>query len=334
MSRPVILFRADGDTQTGLGHLVRSSALAEMLSDNFDCWLMYQRCPTNLLNEWQNATYNRVVAVPQEGVGEVEWLIQFAHSQATVNGIRPIIVLDGYNFTTNYQSAIVTAKLPLVCIDDIHACHFMADVVINHAGGVTEDQYSAEPRTKFLLGPKYALLRPPFRSTQNYGLNLQAKQGFVCLGGADPPNATLQVVRKIVKLFPDYSLQVVVGAAYNHTNQLNHFAAGNNTEINIHHAINAITMADVMRSSAFGVTSPSTVSFEYLSVGGALYLLPIADNQASIYRYYISNGLAFSYKDFPVGVPRLKDSLKARSNLFDGNIQQRYLKIFTTLVNI
>jgi UDP-2,4-diacetamido-2,4,6-trideoxy-beta-L-altropyranose hydrolase len=40
MSKPVLIFRADADNQMGTGHLIRSSALAGVLSNDFDCKLI------------------------------------------------------------------------------------------------------------------------------------------------------------------------------------------------------------------------------------------------------------------------------------------------------
>jgi spore coat polysaccharide biosynthesis predicted glycosyltransferase SpsG len=44
----------------------------------------------------------------------------------------------------------------------MHAHHFVADAVINHAGGIEASRYSVEPYTQLCLGPAYALLRKPF----------------------------------------------------------------------------------------------------------------------------------------------------------------------------
>src|SRR4030095_2375161 len=73
-----------------------------------------------------------------------------------------IVVLDGYNFKTTYQQQIKSKGCKLVCIDDIHAYHFVADVVINHAPGIDAKQYSCEAYTQLYLGTKYVLLKKIF----------------------------------------------------------------------------------------------------------------------------------------------------------------------------
>ena len=334
MLKPSVVFRADGHASMGLGHLLRSAALAEMLTGPFACYLAYRYCPDSLLQQLsgQFAGIQRLACV--EPGEESQELVRYARSVPTGN-TPPIVILDGYHFNTDYQRTITLAGLPLVCIDDIYAYHFVADIVINHAGGVQASQYSAEPYTKFLLGPQYALLRAPFRDGKVARRDPEPKEIFVCLGGADPPNATLDVVQQIVTIFPEYTTQVVVGAAYCHMESLSTFVGNCSSTVKVHHGIDAATMASLMSGTQYGITSPSTVSFEYLSVGGILYLLPIADNQTAIYRYYTSEGLAFSFEtDFPVeDNVRLARSYTNRAALFDGKIQQRYREAFATLIS-
>ena len=42
-----------------------------------------------------------------------------------------IVVLDGYHFDTNYQTKIKQKGCKLVCIDDLHDKHFVADIIIH-----------------------------------------------------------------------------------------------------------------------------------------------------------------------------------------------------------
>ncbi|MCP9236760.1 UDP-2,4-diacetamido-2,4,6-trideoxy-beta-L-altropyranose hydrolase [Lewinella sp. JB7] len=325
MGKPVVIFRADGHAEMGLGHLIRSAALAEMLAPDFACYFAYRHCPAGLSDQ---------IAVSCSGTHllESDEPTEFLRYAEGVGNGPVIVVLDGYHFGTAYQRSVIDAGHRLVCIDDIHAYHFLAHVVINHAGGIRPEDYSAEAYTRFCLGPRYALLRKAFRDTSPVRAALPNKSGFVCLGGADPPNATLTVLEECGVECPDYTLDVVIGAAYAHRDVLDQYLAASNARVRLHHGVSAEEMARLMADSDFGITSPSTVSFEYLSVGGTLYLLPIADNQADIYAYFVSGGLAFSFEDdFPVSQDRILGSREKRALLFDGNIQHRYRQLFTEL---
>ena len=45
----------------------------------------------------------------------------------------------------------------------LHAQHFVADVVINHAPGLDSSQYQTEDHTQLCLGLSYSYLDPSFK---------------------------------------------------------------------------------------------------------------------------------------------------------------------------
>lgn len=246
-----------------------------------------------------------------------------------------IIVLDGYRFNTRYQSNVKQKGCHLVCIDDVHACHFLADIVINHAVGFDRDGYSGEKYTKFFFGPAYALLRKEFlEAAKTRSANFLKKEIIVSLGGADPTNETLNVVNQINagNLFRGYKLNIVIGAAYQHYEELVKFAKTNTAlQIALHQAINATQMVELMRRAEIAVCAPSTVTFEYLSVSeGKLFLVCIADNQKEFYNYLTSKKVALDfYTSFNDRVDQTE--LTKMKELLDGNQDLRYSKIFAEL---
>ena len=68
------------------------------------------------------------------------------------------MVLDNYFFTTDYQRAIKHKGCRLVCVDDMHDKHYVADVVINH-GQTNPALFDVEFYTRLCLGFDWALLR-------------------------------------------------------------------------------------------------------------------------------------------------------------------------------
>ncbi len=305
-----------------------------MLSSAFPCYLAFRHLPFDLRPELTQPYHASLDLSDIRAAEETDAILTWGRAQGVMApNCTIIVVLDGYHFDTAYQAKWKESRIPLVCIDDIHTHHFVADVVINHAGGVTPDDYSAEPGTKFCLGPRYALLQRPFRTRVPAQIAAQDDRIFICLGGADPPNATLSVLQKCVSVFPASSFEVVLGGAYLHEEELVHYLDRTKADIRLHRNLTAGAMADLMRESHSGITSPSTVSFEYLSVGGLLYLYPIADNQASIYTYYLREGVAFSFTDsFPVLDPeRVAESIERQTRLFDGHSAERFLDLFHSL---
>src|SRR5690606_30136060 len=167
-----------------------------------------------------------------------------------------IVVLDGYHFQTEYQRIIKNTGCKLVCIDDIHAYHFVADAVINHAPGLISDKYSGESCTKYFLGLKYALLRKPFRTLPNEK-NYQNRQEnvFICLGGADPYNDTLKVVKRCESAGILNTFYVVIGPAYNFKDELYEYVKSSKLDIELLFNVSAEKIAQCMQRCKYAITS-------------------------------------------------------------------------------
>jgi len=323
-----VIFRADGNSQMGLGHVIRSLALADMLRADFECHFMI-RNPLPTLKEQILAVCASIIELPETEAHESE-------SQAIAANYldgSEIVVLDGYHFRTAYQQILKKKGCKLVCIDDIHAYHFVADVVINHAGGVEASDYSAEPGTRFCLGLDYALLRRPFLQAAKQRDFAEGRDAiFICLGGADPKNDTLKVLQKCEQLPEVPTCYVILGGAYPHRAALERFLEKSSLIVELLSNLNAEEMVRYMQRCSRAITSPSTIAYEYLSVGGELYLHQIADNQVDIFTYFTVEGLAFDFGDFPVQNARLiKTLLQTQGQKMTGQSDKSLLAVFKTL---
>ena len=328
MPRPQVLIRADGDARTGLGHLVRSLALAQALAPRFEL-VFATRCQLPAVLS-EIAAVAQLTSIPPEVslADEVRWLAERHPSVA-------LVVLDGYQFDEGMESALRAAGRKVVTIDDVHARPFAADLVINHAGGLSPADHQAAPYTRFALGPSYALLRPEFlaaaRAPGPPGGRLD--EVLICLGGADPNDDVSAVVKRALDLFGGAVLQVVLGAAYRWRDSFLAFALPHGPQIQVHTGITAPEMLGLMRRCATAILSPSGVAYEYLSVGGLLFLHPIADNQRSMFRFMIGDGLAFPFADaLPDAAAVARAQLHQRA-VFDGGSGGRLLDAVAALLD-
>lgn len=169
-----IYFRADASATIGYGHFIRTLALADMLKDDFDC-TFFTCHPTS----YQVSEIEKVCpfVTLQEETHYDDFLSYLQGDE--------IVVLDNYFFTTDYQRAIKEKGCRLVCIDDMHDKHYVADVVINH-GLTDESLFDKEDYMQLCLGYDWALLREPFlRPLPIRHSNKNASSVTVCFGGSD-----------------------------------------------------------------------------------------------------------------------------------------------------
>ncbi|HNP77306.1 MAG TPA: UDP-2,4-diacetamido-2,4,6-trideoxy-beta-L-altropyranose hydrolase [Cyclobacteriaceae bacterium] len=318
-----IYLRADGNKMIGLGHVHRLLALAEMLAHNFDCYFAIAE-PSDSLRELIGKYCKKIIDIPAN-----DWhgLDEFA---SYLSG-REIVVLDGYQFNLAYQSVIKAKGSRLVCIDDINAQAFSADVVINPSGGVNQRDYSLPEGCFFGSGPAWALLKSQFRiALPNEWESKRTGNCLICLGGADPNGVTLIALAECMK-HEFISIHVVVGSAFQQWEKLTGLKESVDSNVILYRDVTPEELTEIMRNCGVAVCSSSGVAYEYLSVGGELYLIQTADNQASMNRFLISQGLAFSFSEMPVS---REEVLKSRANqlsVFDGKIEERYIKLFKRL---
>ncbi|EAY32000.1 UDP-2,4-diacetamido-2,4,6-trideoxy-beta-L-altropyranose hydrolase [Microscilla marina] len=292
MPKPIIYFRADGNSQIGLGHIVRSLALADMLCDNFDCIFLVQTPSEALQNQitekHQLIAFENTDDYINEAKNIAEKLLHNAH----------ITVLDGYNFKTEYQKIIRSSGCKLVCIDDLHAWHFVADVVINHAGGIHPSKYSCEPYTKLCLGTEYALLRQPFlKAAQQLRKREDLSKVFICFGGADTHNLTEKTIKACLEVDRLTEIHVVTGSAYTEQKALKKIVS-TNKKLYFYQNLSAREMAALMAQCDLAVAPASSISYELCCVGIGLVLGTYAANQQGIFNFLIENQLAIPLGGF------------------------------------
>ena len=335
-----IIFRADGDDKIGTGHVIRSLALAKMLMSDFQCCFLIQEPPEPVIYEIKTSGLELIVLAKSTNYLE--------ESQYIINNIcssDDIIVLDGYNFDTKYQRVIKDKGCKLVCVDDKHKHHFLADIVINHSEGIRPSDYSKENYTKLYLGFDFALLRPPFLKLAKGGVGKVKKTNEVltCIGGADPLNLT----EKILKIFKSIDLIekifVITGGSYKFQNTLESQGDAK-TEFLKH--LTADQMAFYMGKVSLGVFPSSGISLEAVASRLPFVTGYFIDNQKKTYRAMVTNQLAIGLGDFTLlsyeeGRTKIMDALKSVKRLsniitnqmrfLDGNSNLRLVDIFKAL---
>ena len=334
-----LLFRADGNAQIGMGHVMRCLALAQMLGRSFR-FAVVQPAPevVHLIEEANGAV------VPLATDDAAEFL--------AVVSPDDIAVLDGYSFDETCQRAVRERAKALVFIDDLVAGHQVADVVINHAGGITQIDYDAEPDTQFCLGPHYALLRPEFLQPDT---NKPPADGmiFVNMGGADPDNTSLTVLKAIQQVDPALPVDLVLGPFHPDRAAIEAFQ-DQLPDLTILLNLSAAQMVNKLRQCNLAITACSTIAYEVCAVNRPLIAIVTADNQDRLAQFLSDEKLALSV-NFPTLLTRLTpvvslenmlklaiqgfqfspdaalDTLANQRRFFDGRSPNRFRALFNGL---
>lgn len=282
MDKRTIILRADGGPTIGMGHFIRTLALAEMLNEHFYCVYATRKPTTYQISEIDKVCNSRI-DLPEDD----------SHFQLFLEKLKgnEIVVLDNYYFNTDYQRAIKAKGCKLVCIDDLHDKHFVADIVINHAEGIDPKNYSTESCTKLLLGYEYALLRSNY-SEEHDSNKMKDYSCLIMIGGADP----LGLTDKFVSYLRNYNfakpVAVVGGANSSLTEQSDSF--------HFFSQLSAREIKDLMNASEFAILPASTVAIEACALRLPFICGYFIDNQEEIYKGIKSNNLAVCIDDLIV----------------------------------
>lgn len=316
----------------GLGHVVRSLALAEMLHPDFTA-LFAIREPTPALAQQIKESNAELLALP----AAASELAEAQQLMAVLAGKIQAVVLDGYHFSTAYQR-VLRQHAPLVCLADYPALPFVADVIINPAGGVAEKDYAKEKYTQLYSGPAYALLRAPFlaAATQKRSIG-EGRRFFLNLGGADPENHTQKLLQELVQPPGMENIAVVVGSAYRYLNELADFCAAY-PQVTVHAQLSAAAMCRLMQTCQAAILPPSSVAYEWCAVGGPLFLVRTASNQKNLEQFLLQQQLAYAFADFQQLLPAVlagpinQPAVDRQRLYFDGQSPGRLRKIFHQLL--
>lgn len=260
---------------------MRCLALAEMLGDGFERRLAIVDPDAVLVTMLAD---KRITVVPLLTNDVAEFSTSIEPDE--------VVVLDGYSFDEAYQRTLKRRVTTLVFIDDFCDGYQVADVIINHTGGITEYDYQAEPYTQFFLGPRYALLRPPFFGI--FGPTPEDGAVFVSMGGADPQNVSLQVLESLRVAFrmhgKAFPVRLVLGLFHPNRPVIEAFAQ-TMPELTILSNLSAQQMADELKQCRLAITACSTVAYEACASGRPLIAIQTAENQSGLARFFTEHSI-------------------------------------------
>jgi UDP-2,4-diacetamido-2,4,6-trideoxy-beta-L-altropyranose hydrolase len=274
-----LLIRADAGPAIGVGHVMRCLALAQQWQTaggvvRFACAAL----PETLRERLKQQACD--VSLIDETPGSERDAEDTARLAAKCDA--KVIVVDGYAFDASFRRQLSHAGCRLLLIDDGAACnHQHADWLLNqNLSAAVQPNYDDPQNPLWLLGPRYALLGRQFHANQKSPRHLprQANKILVTLGGADPPNATLQVIEALSSPeMGDFKAVVVVGGSNPHRASLEASAASAPGRIRL--TFDARNMALHMAWADIAVAGGGSTLLELACLGVPALLILIAENQ-------------------------------------------------------
>ncbi|KPL07238.1 hypothetical protein AMJ86_05120 [bacterium SM23_57] len=275
----VLLIRADAYAGIGIGHVMRCIALAQAWQEIdgkcvFASALISPDLTARLKSE--HIDVEHISATP----GSEDDALLLRELANTCNA--EWIAVDGYAFGADYQHIVKKTGLPVLFFDDNgHAEYYFADIVLNQNLHADKSLYSdKEPYTKLLLGPEYVLLRRDFLQWREWKRSIPTvgKKVLVTMGGGDPYNVTLKVIRALqdIKL-AGFEVRAVVGITHPYLGVVQ--TEAKQAQIPIQLIQNPENMPGLMAWADLAVSAGGTTCWELAFMGLPAVLIITAENQ-------------------------------------------------------
>lgn len=280
--RAALVVRADGDETLGLGHLMRTSALAMAWRARDGAAHLIGRCPRQL-HERFTANGVDVHDIP----GRTTDLTDLDATTALLASIgenwlaRPWVVVDRSKCDARYVERLRELGCRVVQLDDRGDCdHYVADVVINASLVASSLPYPSRAGTLVLAGPSYALLHRSVVgwATQPKHVPDSAHRILVTFGGADPMNATATVMHAIRRAeIPGAEIVVLVGAANPRLHELQQIADQGGPAIRV--LSDVADIGELMSWADMAISAAGGTLWELACIGVPTCLIPIVADQ-------------------------------------------------------
>lgn len=340
MPKTKVYFRTDANPEIGMGHLVRCSALASMIKDEFEIGFITKNTPDTVLKKFLPQSYKTIKA------GEDEFA---SLSENEILDSANILVLDNYAFDADYQNEIKRSGVKVVYIDDLIGFNYNVDVIINQAENIKETDYKTRTKVKFCLGTQYLLLREPFLKAATSERHLKKIESvFVSFGGADMDNVSQKAVKALLK-FPQLKNIHVLSSSVNENIDKWKSEFNNSDKVKFHSDLSAEDVCELMQKCELALGPCSNLALELCSIGIVFITGTTASNQDNYYKALTGNSAVLGIGKWQdLSEQALFDKLnsvmvydekdlswfvKNQRNYIDGKSGQRLLEVFKQLVN-
>jgi UDP-2,4-diacetamido-2,4,6-trideoxy-beta-L-altropyranose hydrolase len=297
MPPTTLILRADASIAMGTGHLMRCLALAQAFQDKAGpdqsgpCIFAMAESTAGAEERIRREKFEVVILAASPGSPQdAAQLVDLAVARHA-----DWVVLDGYRFDVEYQRRLKAAGVKLLVVDDTgHAGAYAADLVLDQNVHATEDFYARrESYTQLLLGPRYALLRREFKPWRSWRREVApvARKVLVTVGGSDPDNVTLRVIRAL-RLISEHNLEatIVVGGSNPHGHDLEQEVQGGGSALRL--VRDVPDMPQLMADADVAISAAGITTWEMCSLGLPAVLIDVAENQTPGARELDRQGIA------------------------------------------
>lgn len=285
-----IAVRCDLGKSIGYGHAIRCLALSQAAIDDGIDVTFFMNCTNDYFSRLLNQESISLVSIPGEPGDESDLLSMVSHLKESS---YDWIVLDGYNFSLNYQTKLVETSTNLLFLDDCaHLKLYKPDLLLNQNPYASEKLYDDRTSSisqQMLLGSKYILLRRLYKNHERQELNPEPPpiNVLVSFGGADPDGATKTILKYLqgCENLTD-EIVVVAGSGCDDLDTINALSKKLSADL----FVDVENMKNLLSRVDLAICGGGSINYELAYMGVPTINLVLSENQVKLSRYLDTEG--------------------------------------------
>lgn len=265
ITEPSLMIRADGGAIIGMGHLMRTSVIAEKLKEYINVsYVCNQKYKEGI--RWLEQKGYKVYRFEEEEI--LEKMIKIPAYG---------VLTDNYMIDDEYIKKIKSTFKVVGYIDDNVLKDYKADFIINQNFGAEELKYKTH-KGVYMLGGRYLLVRKNFRQAIPIKINESVKNILLTVGGSDSDNFTEKILEWVKDL--PYKFNVIIGPMFPYEKSLKKkFKQYKNIVF-----YNQPEMKEFMIQNDMAISSCGSTLYELGILGIPTVGISVADNQEGLAR--------------------------------------------------
>lgn len=264
-----IAIRADGGSETGYGHIIRTGTLAEESLQHGDDVFYFTRTPEVVQEELPS----EITTVKLDRQDEVEETIQHIEDYSI-----DVLFTDSFTVDTGYQEHLSKTDVTLAVRHNFEHYTVCCDVLVYgdlHAPELEYEWIGSKPG--FCLGPDYILIRDQFQQAaqKKKVWRNNPERALIIMGGSDVNNETPRIMQAFESF--DGTVDVVIGPGFTNEGEIKRTAQTTKSDFNL--LFTPENMAEIMHRADFAVSAVGGTVFELLATRTPFIGIPQVDNQ-------------------------------------------------------
>lgn len=279
-----IAIRADGGSQIGMGHIMRTLVLAKELAKTNDVFYI---CRIDIP---LSSTYKSGIDMIKSQGFNVVTINEDNFIKELCDVKADWLITDSYDVNEEYFNITKNIFNVTGYIDDMNLYYFNVNFIINQNIGAEELKYRVNFDTKLFLGCDYTMLREEFRDFNEKDVNSKVSDIMITVGGSDSDGIT-NIIYDYVKDL-EGKFHIVIGPSFKKEN-IEQLVRLKHTRNNINLYFNA-NMVEIIKKCDIAISACGSTLYELAACGIPTLGLIIADNQKKIAYKMHEKGLIYN----------------------------------------